>query len=319
MPTFEILHPGVLTTVQDLGRHGYQKYGLAVSGSSDQYAHRLANLLVANSPKAAVLEVTLVGLKIKILKSTVLAITGGDLQPKLNGRPVPMWSAFPVQEGDVLHFSGVKSGCRAYLAAAGGIDVPLVLGSRSTDTVGKIGGFESRPLQKGDIIKTFSVPLSKVAKLRKRLHPDLIPEYPEHLDIRVVLGPQEDAFTERGIKTFFSSTYTVSKELDRMGCRLEGPTIEHREGADILSEGLFMGAIQVPKNGLPIVFLVGRQSVGGYTKIGGVISVDMPKLAQVKPGNTIRFHQVDIAEAQRLYREAERKWRKLMVHAKFFH
>lgn len=317
MPTFEVIHPGVLTTVQDLGRHGYQKYGLAVSGSSDHYAHRMANILVSNSPEVAVLEITLMGLKLKVLKTTVIAITGGDLQPKMNGLSIPLCTSIKVSEGDIIHFSGTKTGCRAYFAVAGGIDVPLVLGSRSTDTVGKIGGFNGRNMVKGDFIKVHKVTLTKMDFLKSRLHPDLIPEYPNHLDIRVILGPQDQAFTAEGLKTFFSSTYTVSKELDRMGCRLEGPQIEHKDGADIISEGIFMGAIQVPKNGLPIVFLVGRPSVGGYTKIGGVISIDMPKLAQVKPGNTIRFHQIDVHEAQSLYRESEKEFMQLMTHVKF--
>lgn len=317
MPTFEVIHPGVLTTVQDLGRHGYQKYGLAVSGSSDHYAHRMANILVSNSPEVAVLEITLMGLKLKVLKTTVIAITGGDLQPKMNGKPIPLWTSVKVSEGDIINFSGTKTGCRAYFAVAGGIEVPLVLGSRSTDTVGKIGGCNGRNMEKGDLIKAHKVSLTKVDFLRSRLHLDLIPVYPNHLDIRVILGPQDQAFTSEAIKTFFSSTYTVSKELDRMGCRLEGPQIEHKDGADIISEGIFMGAIQVPKNGLPIIFLVGRQSVGGYTKIGGVISIDMPKLAQVKPGNTIRFQQIDVHEAQSLYRESEKEFMQLMTHVKF--
>ncbi|WP_288009553.1 biotin-dependent carboxyltransferase family protein [Kyrpidia sp.] len=305
-PVFEVIHPGMLTTVQDLGRRGYQKYGLAVSGAADAHAHRMANLLLGNPVDAATLEVTLMGLKVRVLKPAVIAITGGDLDPRLNGQPLLMWSTVPVHPGDVIHFSGCKSGCRAYLAVSGGIDVPVVLGSRSTDLLGGIGGVAGRKLEKGDLLFAgpARVPADKV--LRRRLHPDWVPQYPRQVEVRVVLGPQEDAFTPDGIATFLSSEYTVSTTSDRMGLRLMGPTVGHKHGADILSEGLFMGAVQVPQNGQPIVFLVGRQSVGGYTKIAGVITVDMPWLAQLKPGDTIRFRQVTVAEAHRLLREYER-------------
>jgi antagonist of KipI len=314
MATFEVIKPGLLTTIQDLGRYGYQKYGLAVSGSVDSYAHRIANVLVSNPEGAAVLEITLVGPQVKVLKTTVIAITGGDLQAQLNGKPIQPWASMMVKEGDILHFAGAKTGCRAYLAAAGGFDVPLVLGSRSTDTLGHIGGLDGRPLQSGDILHTGNVLASPSQRWVRRLHPGFIPEYTDEVDVRVILGPQEDAFTGRGIQTFLSSAYMVTKDLDRMGCRLEGDLIEHTDGADIISEGIFMGAIQVPKTGQPIVFLVGRRGIGGYTKIGGVISVDMMKLAQVKPGNTIRFHQVDIDEAHQLYVEVENIFQSMKGH-----
>jgi antagonist of KipI len=314
MATFEVLKPGTFTTIQDLGRYGYQKYGLAVSGSVDSYSHRMANLLAGNQEKAAVLEVTLVGLKLKVLKPTVIAVAGGDMQLKLNEKLVANWSSTKVQEGDILQFSGVRSGCRSYLATAGGFDVPYVLGSRSTDTLAGIGGLEGRALQKGDLLYARDLASSKLKLPRRRLHPTFIPDYPDNVDVRVILGPQADSFTEKGIETFLSSTYTVSKDLDRMGCRLEGETIEHKSGADIISEGIFMGAIQVPKNGLPIVFLVGRRSVGGYTKIGGVIAVDMMKLAQVKQGNKIRFHEIDIEEAHQLHSGLESVFQSMKGH-----
>jgi len=310
---FEVVNGGLLTTVQDLGRQGYQKYGLAASGATDHYAHRMANILVCNNKSAATLEVTLMGLKLIVMKQTVIAITGGNLNPFINDRPAPMWTSFMVNEGDTLHFKGSASGCRAYLAVAGGIDVDVVLGSRSTDVVSQLGGMEGRALKRGDIIR-----VKNERTLTRRIHgrripPDLIPEYLSAINVRVVLGPQEDAFTEEGITTFFSSQYKVSTDSDRMACRLEGAEIAHSKSADIKSEGMFMGAIQVPKNGLPILFQAGRPSVGGYTKIGGVISVDLPRVAQLKPGDHIQFEKTSLEKAHELYREEEKMFKLLKV------
>jgi biotin-dependent carboxylase-like uncharacterized protein len=306
MSTFEVIHSGVLTTIQDLGRKGYQKYGLAISGSADHYAHRMANILVSNRQDCALLETTLLGLKLKVLQPAVIAITGGDLNPTINGEPIPMWTSIKVHEGDLIHFKGCRTGCRAYLAIAGGIDVPVVLGSRSTDTVGGIGGMNGRALREGDLINTGNPTRPLNCLSGRRLSPDLIPPYPNHIKVRVIPGPQHDAFTDKAIKTFFSSTYTATKDIDRMACRLDGPELEHKAGADVSSEGIFLGAIQVPPNGKPIVFLAGRRSVGGYTKIGGVISVDIPKMAQVKPGDSIQFEEISLTEAHRLLKEQER-------------
>ncbi|HET7578212.1 MAG TPA: biotin-dependent carboxyltransferase family protein [Bacillales bacterium] len=307
MKIFEVIHSGIFTTVQDLGRKGYQKYGMAVSGSADYYAHRMANLLAGNEEDAAVLEVTLLGLRLKVKQSAVIAVTGGDLDPTINGEPMQMWTSVQVEEGDLIHFKGCRSGCRAYLAVAGGIEVPSFLGSKSTDTVGKIGGIDGRSLEKGDQIQWADPPQD--ARTGRRLPPSLIPDYPKNIDVRVILGPQDEAFTSEAIETFLTSEYKASKDLDRMACRLEGPEIKHKMGADVASEGIFLGAIQVPQNGQPIVFLVGRRSVGGYTKIGGVISVDLPKLAQAKPGDTIHFHQVELEEAHELLKDQEKTFK----------
>lgn len=311
MTIFEVMKPGLLTTIQDLGRYGYQKYGLAVSGPADSYSHRMANILVGNDVNAALLEITLMGLKLKVREPGIIAVTGGDLGPTINGSPVQTWTSMEVAEGDIIQFTGAKSGCRSYLAAAGGIDVPLVLGSRATDIVGKIGGLAGRALQKGDIITVMQD--AKKHRKGRRATEGMIPQYKSNVHIRVILGPQDEAFTKEGISTFLSSEYTVTKEVDRMGCRLEGPEVEHKESADIISEGIFYGAIQVPKSGQPIIFLVGRQSIGGYTKIGGVATVDLPKLGQVKPGDTITFSEVSIDRAQEEHREQERMFRILQA------
>lgn len=303
---FKIIKPGLFTTIQDQGRTGYQKFGLAVSGSADYYAHRMANLLVGNHQSSAVVEVTLLGLRMKALSDHVIAVTGGDLDFRINNVPAPMWTSLKVNEGDVVDFLHCKSGCRAYIGITGGIAVPEVLGSRSTDPIGKIGGIEGRPFQKGDVIPVDEQRSYQFPGIRRRLPEQLIPRYEEEIRVRVVLGPQEDAFTEEGLDVFLTSEYRVSKDIDRMACRLEGPEIGHIDGADITSEGIFTGAIQIPRNGRPIVFLVGRQSIGGYTKIGGVITVDQPKLAQAKPGDRITFEKVTIDEAHVLMKEQEK-------------
>lgn len=305
----------MLTTIQDLGRTGYQKFGLAVSGSADHYSHRIANYLVGNSESNAVLEVTLFGLKMKVLTSNVISVTGGDLTFTINGDLSPMWTSLKVFEGDVIEFSRCNSGCRAYVGVAGGISIPEVLRSRSTDTIGQIGGIEGRALKKGDIIPVETKSLHHFNGIRRRLPEKYIPKHETNIHVRVILGPQEEAFTQEGIDTFFSSVYKVSNDVDRMGCRLVGPVIEHVDGADITSEGIFFGAIQVPRNGQPIVFLVGRQSVGGYTKIGGVITVDLPKLAQVKPGDSIMFEQVTVEKAHALLKESEKVFSVLKTYS----
>jgi antagonist of KipI len=311
---FKIIKTGLLTTVQDLGRIGYQKYGLATSGAVDSYAHRMANILVGNSDGDATLEVTLMGLQLEVIEDCIIAITGGNFNPCINHIPVPMWTTIKVNKGDILAFIGYTSGCRAYIAVAGGIQVEEFLGSKSTDTISGVGGIEGRGLEKGDIIHTNGTTRVKSHNNRS-LSPNIIPTYPDNIKVRVLLGPQDDAFTSKGLETFFSSEYIVSKDSDRMACRLEGPKVEHTSSADILSEGMFQGAIQVPKNGLPILFQAGRQSVGGYTKIGGVITVDQSKVAQLKPRDRITFEKVTLQEAHALLRNQERLFQTLKVHS----
>ncbi|WP_231495817.1 biotin-dependent carboxyltransferase family protein [Paucisalibacillus sp. EB02] len=302
---FNVIKPGLLTTIQDLGRKGYQKYGMSVSGAVDHYAHRIANILVGNQENAATLEVTLIGPTFKVLETRTIAITGADLTPYLNNCPVPLWRSFTVHEGDILSFQGYRSGCRAYIAVAGGMDAENTLGSKSTDLISEIGGHHGRRLTKGDTIKATNVQANNEKCFARRLSIELIPTYTKNVRVRTILGPQEDSFTTKGIETFLSSEYTVTKDSNRMGCRLDGPTIEHKNDADILSEGLFMGAIQVPQNGQPILFLSGRPSVGGYTKIGGVISVDLPKVAQLKPNDRVSFEIVTLDEAHEKLRKQE--------------
>lgn len=308
---FEVLEPGLLTTVQDRGRHGFQAFGMPVAGVMDEYASRVANLLVANDQYAAVLEITLLGPRLKILASTVLAVTGADLGAELNGRRLPLWQAVAARKGDELVFTGVRSGCRAYLAVAGGIAVPEVMGSRSTYLRGKIGGLNGRALKTGDRIPSGEPATAAWARVGSRVPPEFIPSYSSEIALRVISGPQDDHFTDAGLETFFHSEYTVTNEADRMGYRLEGPKIEHKGGADIISDGIPLGAIQVPGHGQPIIMLADRQTTGGYTKIATVISADLHRIGQAKPGDKVRFSAVSRSEALQILREQEDKIHRL--------
>lgn len=304
MELLEVIQPGPLTTVQDLGRYGYQQYGVPPSGAVDNYAYRIGNLLVGNEESLASLEITLFGGKLRFLCQTVIAITGADLAPTLNGNSIPLWETVPVRPGDIISFPRLRSGCRAYLAVAGGISVPKVMGSASTLIKAGIGGFAGRALRQGDILHTVKV---SSATVMARLPPEFVPSYGDQIELRVILGPQDDYFTEAGINTFLQSEYTVSIQADRMGYRLEGPRIEHRSKADIISDGIPLGAVQIPGDGLPIILLADRQTTGGYAKIATVISVDIPKIAQAKPGDKVRFKRVSEDEALTLLNEYEQK------------
>ena len=241
---FTVLNPGVLTTVQDFGRIGYQQFGVSVSGAMDPRAMRFANLLVGNPENEAVLECTMLGPQLQFDETTIIAVTGGNLGPTLDGQPLKTYCAYKVNAGQTLRFAGLRSGCRAYIAFAGGLDIPEVMGSRSTYTKAKIGGFKGRKLEKGDAIG-FRDPKTELFNLDKRsLTPEFVPR--DVYTLHVIMGPQDDMFTDEGIKTFLSETYTVTPEFDRMGCRLDGPVIAHVNGGDIISDGIAFGAVQVP-------------------------------------------------------------------------
>jgi len=309
MTVVEVLSPGMLSTIQDLGRFGYQKYGVSVSGAMDKFAIRVGNLLVGNNEGAAAIEMTVLGPKLKLHSDLTVAFTGGDFCPQVNGNTVPMWQPLALMQGDIISFSrkSPKCGFRAYMTASGGIDVPLVLGSRSTHLLSKLGGL-GRPLAKGDGLQVFR---SATQPAYRGLRADQIPEYGNDWEIRVLPGPQDDYFKDNGLETFYSETYQITPEANRMGYRLKGPLVEHRQGADILSDATPPGSIQVPGDGMPIILLADCQTTGGYSKIGAVISPDQDKLAQAAIGDRLRFQKVDIAQAY-LERDAmEEKIRKI--------
>ena len=291
-----VLNPGLMTTVQDQGRIGYQQFGVSVSGVMDPRSAALANILVGNDEKEAVLECTMMGPHLQFNQANCIAITGGDLMPTLDGKPIPNYTAVKVEAGQVLKFTMPKTGCRAFIAFAGGLDIPEVMGSRSTYMKAKIGGVEGRKLAKDDVIG-FRAPKAELKNMNFRsMASEFVPR--KEYTVRVVLGPQDDYFTDAGIQTFLSEVYSVTAEFDRMGCRLEGAVIQHKEGGDIISDGIAFGAIQVPSSGQPIIMLGDRQTTGGYTKIANVISVDFRILAQLKQGDKVRFEQVSVKAAQ---------------------
>ena len=283
--------PGALTTVQDLGRWGYQAIGMPVSGAMDAPALIRGNILLGNPDGAAALEMTMMGATVKFKDGEgAIAITGGDLQPKINNNPVKNWTVLPVKDGDILTFGGFYGkGFRTYLCVSGGIDVPLVMGSRSTYMKAKIGGFEGRKLAKGDELLTGQQGNYKAGiNCPENLQPDysLAP-------LRTVLGPQDDHIKPEGIKTFFETEYKISPSSDRMGCRMEGgEIIEHSKGPDIVSDAIPMGAVQIPGQGLPIVMMADRQTTGGYVKIGVVHALDVARLSQYTPGTSVKFSQI---------------------------
>ena len=249
------------------------------------------------------------GLKLKALREVVIAMTGGDLSPTLNGEFLEMWRTHLLVEGDVIRFRRVRTGCRTYLAVSGGLVVPKVMGSQSTYLSGKFGGLEGRALKRGDILYSFHLQ-SPLSKLGLRFPSEWIPPLDKEVLLQVVPGPQDHHFTEKGFQTFCSSSYQVTPQCDRMGVRLEGPKIERRSDAEesIISEGLLSGAIQVPGDGKPIIILT-ELVTGGYTKIATVISADLTKVAQLKPGDRVRFTPISVEEAHQLIRQQEERLR----------
>lgn len=296
-------NPGVLTTIQDKGRYGYEQFGVSPAGPMDSRSFQTANLLVGNDRGESALEATMLGPTLRFTRDNVIAVTGGDMAPLLNNRPCPMNQAVAVHSGDVLKLGAAKTGCRSYIAFTGGLDVPPVMNSRSTGVQNQVGGFQGRKLAKGDSIP-FRAPRPALDNMPRRQAPDTIPAGREKV-LRVMLGPQDDFFTQEGLSTFLSQTYSVTNDFDRMGCRLEGPVIRHKVDGNIISDGMVTGAIQVPTSGQPIIMLAERQTVGGYTKIATVIAADLPVIGQCRPGDTVRFQSVSLAEAHQIWREAQ--------------
>ena len=307
MPSIEVVRPGMFTTVQDLGRRGYQMQGVPVAGAMDGPALRLGNILVGNDENAAGLEITMIGPSLKILSGEAcFAVTGAEVGIQKNGAPLPCWKTHRLVAGDALSFTPpVSGGSRAYLCVSGGFDVPLSMGSRSTYTRGKFGGYEGRALKAGDLLHSGAPGIlwtdCEGLECPVSLRPSRDPDAP----LRVIPGPQDDAFTEEGVRTFYASEYVISNSADRMGYRMEGPVIAHNEAADIISDAICMGSVQVPGHGQPIVMLADRQTTGGYTKIAVVCSVDIGNLAQRLPGQKVRFEKITVKEAVSLLKRED--------------
>ncbi|SET21052.1 antagonist of KipI [Salinibacillus kushneri] len=323
----KITKPGLFSSVQDIGRYGYQKYGVSVSGAMDSISHRLANLLVGNDEYQSTIECTMAGPEMEFHQDCLLSICGGDFNPTINKQSVGMWRPVWVKKGSVLRFGQSIEGCRAYLAVSGGFDVPKVLGSRSTFMRAKMGGFQGRALKKGDQLKTGRA--SAVAEQIQRLagkkdgpivsfhetnwfvRPPYSSRFKRKLPIRVVKSKQTEWFAKDTQNQLVERLFTITAQSDRMGYRLDGPEIKWKEKKEMISEAVSIGTIQVPAEGNPIVLLADRQTTGGYPKIAQVTTVDIPYLAQMKPGETLQFEWISLKEAQQLYLEREKEIQQL--------
>lgn len=304
----EILRPGLLTTVQDGGRRGYQAFGVPVCGAMDWYSLVRANILAGNPWEEAALEITGLGPAIRFEQDCVFALSGADFSATLNGSALAANGAFLAHKDDVLEMGAATGGFRTYLAVSGGLDIPKVMESQSTCLAAGFGGFEGRALKKGDRIALRCPQLWLKGLSQRTVAPFYRPDAP----VRVVLGPQNGAFSQKGIETFFSSEYKLGAQCDRMGCRLEGASVALKEGGtpNILSDGIVMGSIQIP-NGQPIVMMADRQTTGGYVKLGTVITADLPLMAQKRPGDSVRFEEVSVQQAQAARLYTQRKLRNL--------
>lgn len=292
----KIIKSGPLTTIQDNGRFGYMEYGIGESGAMDKDSYQKANALVGNTNGEAVLEATLVGPIMKADGDMLIAFMGADMPAAIDDKDMKRGQAYRVKKGQTVSFGVAKSGVRVYIAFAGGIHVPEIMGSKSTNLKCMLGGFEGRKIEDSDILPLYDFDYSET-KISELLEQKLFPKnYDANIQVRVVLGPQEDSFTAEGIKTFLETPYTVSNDSDRMGIRLMGERIEGKGEMDIVSDGITFGSIQVTSAGLPIILMADHQTTGGYAKIATVISADLPYLAQARPGDSVSFKKMTIRE-----------------------
>lgn len=327
--SLEILKPGALSAIQDLGRHGHQRYGVPVGGAMDEWSHRLANALVGNDDGAATLEMVLAGPSLRVMATVLVAVCGADLGPTVTFRtgsePLPHGRPVWLREGARLDFGPARTGLHAYLAIGGGFDVPVVMGSRSTYLRGGFGGFRGRALATGDRLAAAEWPAgrprdpapsatafwrSTSSALQARPSPIVVPAVApaEISTVRVIDGAQRSVFTDAARDCLFSAEYRIGLHSDRMGFRLDGPALERREDVEMISEAVTMGTIQVPPDGMPIILMADRQTTGGYPKIGDVASADLRVLAQLAPRRRLRFEPIALADAQRILLAREREY-----------
>ena len=304
--TVRIARAGLLTTVQDRGRFGHQHEGVPEGGAMDTHAMRLANLLVGNDDGAAVLEATLAGPTLVFERDTVFAIGGADFGARLDDERIPLWRSRHAKAGATLELGAARAGCRAYVAMAGGIDVPTVLGSRSTYLPAAFGGFHGRALRAGDVIPLGASrdQSAEGASGSRAVARGSIPRYGHTL--RVIPGEHLTRLTGKARQTILGSELTVSQLSNRMGYRLRGVVLETSGLPEVLSAGVSMGTIQLPRDGAPIVLMADRQTTGGYPRLGQIATVDLGAAAQLRPGATVRFEEISLHDAQRLYLERER-------------
>jgi antagonist of KipI len=287
MSEITVIKPGMLTTVQDEGRWGYQSRGVPVAGPMDPWSHRLANALVGNDRSAATLEITLLGPELEVADERVAAVAGAEFEITVDDRPAPCNAAFLMPAGARIKFRRRSRGARAYFAVAGGVAVPVVLGSRATHVLAAMGGLNGRPLRAGD-----RLPLGEVARTRGTApapSEPLLPPLDRPAIVRVLPGPQDECFVDGALDLLQSAPYTIAQNSDRMGFRLEGPLLAHAHGPDLISDATPLGTLQVPASGQPILLMADRQTTGGYPKIATVITADMAVAGQLGPGDAIQF------------------------------
>jgi antagonist of KipI len=306
MSLIEVRAPGLLTTVQDLGREGFGPMGVSPSGAADPVALRIGNRLVGNAEGAAGLELTLLGGTFWFPERFVVALTGSDFGATLDDVVVEMWSSVEVRVGQTLRMGATRAGARCYLCVRGGIDVKLFLGSASTHLLSGLGGFEGRALRKGDVLK-IGVAGGSFRTFRKRsVAARVVAQWASRKVLRVTAGPQSKWFSEEAQKMFYAGTYRVAEESNRMGLRLEGAAIASTAGGEMISEGVSLGAVQITAGGLPIILFVEQQTTGGYPKIANVISADLSSLGQLRPRDEIHFELVEMETARALLVEQEK-------------
>ncbi len=303
MSIIQVQTPGLLTTVQDLGREGFGPMGVSPSGAADPISLRLGNRLVANAESAAGLEMTLLGGTFLFPTGAIVALTGSDFGATLDSAAVDLWTSVEVRPGQTLRLGPTRSGARCYLCVQGGIRVTPLLGSASTHILSGLGGFEGRSLRKGDVLHIGSA----IRSFRKRT---IAPQVSERLSPRKVLrvtpGPQIDWFPESSLRSFYSDMYRVGEQSNRMGLRLEGAPVSQCYGGKMITEGISLGAVQVPPGGSPIILFVEQQTTGGYPKFANVISADLHRVGQLRPRDEIRFEEVTLETARSLLIEQER-------------
>lgn len=313
-----VVKAGLSDTIQDSGRSGYQQFGVIHSGAMDSISRRIANLLVGNEEGEAVLEMTLLGPSLLFEEEMLLSLCGGEFAPEIDGIPISLWKPIAVKKNSILTIGAAKSGCRLVLAVGGGFDVPEVMGSHSTYIHAKFGGFQGRSLKKDDrlpVKKTGTVSKMIAGHMSQCDMPFLTtswsaakqvrPPVGESYTIRVVPGIQKNLFTKQSQRTFLSAIYKVDSQSDRMGYRMIGPVLQLSKTQELLSEAVTFGTVQVPPNGQPIILMADHQTTGGYPKIAQVITADLPVLAQAKPGDSIRFKEVSLQDAQSLLRKID--------------
>jgi antagonist of KipI len=302
MAVIQVLQPGLFTTVQDLGREGYGPMGVSPSGAADAVSLRVGNRLVGNADRAAGLEMTLLGGTFAFPDGAMAALAGSDFGATLDGKPVELWAAFEAKPGQTLKLGPTRKGARCYLCVRGGIEVELFLGSASTHILSGLGGHEGRALRKGDVLK---IGAASGSARKRRISARALKETQPRRVLRVTPGPQSDWFPKAAQRLFYAGRYVVAEESNRMGIRLKSEAVLDTPGGKMISEGVSLGAIQIPEGGQPIILFVEQQTTGGYPKIANVVSVDFHSLGQLRPRDEVRFERVDWETARTLLREQE--------------